>query len=152
MDHISSIPSCLWLDGLVVVSLVAGHIAATIVVETLRFLGSVPRFTGSIKHSAFTVLTGVIERLAVTLLTVWSAGAALAFSGAWVGLKMAAGWNRPGRQESYQFGSDVSEPEQWMRAARGAISSLLGSLVSLGFGIVGGLVVRGEVPSPLSFC
>ena len=151
MDNTSLIPPCLWFDGLVL-SLVAGGVAAWGIVETLRFLGSVPRFSGSIKLSAFTVLTGVLERLAVTLLTVWSAGAALAFAGTWTALKLAANWNRQGRLEASQFEPEVSDPEKWIRVARGSISALLGSLVSLGFGFFGGLVMRGDVPLPLSFC
>ncbi len=145
------IPSCLWLNGLFM-SLIDGGVAAFGIVETLRFLGSVPRFPRSIKLCALTALTGLLERLGVTLLTVWNPTAALAFAVAWMGLKMAANWNRPGRLEASQFEPDVPEPEKWIRVARGAMSALLGSLVSLGFGVLGGLVVKGEVHLPLSLC
>ncbi len=146
------IPSCPWVEGLLVVSLVAGGVAAGGIVWILRFLGSVPRFPWSIKLFAFTVSTGLLERLSMTLLTVWNPGAALAFAGVWIGLKMAANWKRQGRVDASHFGPDVPEHEKWVRVARGAISALLGSLVSLGFGFLGGLVVDGKVHLPLILC
>ena len=140
---------CSWIYGLVF-SIVGGAIGAGLIVWFLRWLVFVPRsllFDSSspsrIRMWAFTNLIGALERLVISLLVLSGMTEALAFSVAWIGLKMATNWNRQGRLEAFHFTDDISVEEKWRRVASGSLSALVGSVISVGFGVVGGLIIRG---------
>ena len=84
--------------------------------------------------------TGLVER-AVFFLFVASGVPGIPVSMmVWLGIKMAANWNRPGLVPS-----DDSDAEA--RRARGAIAAAVLGLLSMGFALVGGLICRGAIPA-----
>ena len=140
---------CSWIYGLSF-SIVGGAIGAGIIVWFLRWLVFVGKSSQSDSSSpsrirlwAFTNLIGGLERLIISLLVLSGMTEAFAFSAAWIGFKMAANWNRQGRLEAFNFTDDISDEEKWRRVARGSLSALVGSVISVGFGIVGGLIIKG---------
>lgn len=141
---------CSWTYGLAF-SIVGGAIGAGVIVWFLRWLVFVPKSSRSDSSSpsrirlwAFTNLIGALERFIISLLVLSSMTAAFAFSATWIGLKMATNWNRQGRIEAFNFTDDVSVEEKWRRVAGGSLSALMGSVISAGFGIVGGLIIKEE--------
>jgi len=71
-------------------------------------------------------LTGVIERLFFTVVVAFNVPGAVVAMIAWLGVKMATDWNRP----------PATPPA-------GAMSALLGGLVSMLFAVAGGLICSG---------
>ena len=81
-------------------------------------------------------LTGTVERIFFTLAAAFHVSGAVVAMIAWVGLKMATDWNRPG-------GAGGQNP------AGGAWTALLGGLVSMLFALLGGVIcggLRGTIP------
>ena len=72
-------------------------------------------------------LTGVIERLFFTVVVAFNVPGAVVAMIAWLAVKMATDWNRPGIPTT----------------AAGAMSALLGGLVSMLFAVAGGLICSG---------
>jgi hypothetical protein len=72
-------------------------------------------------------LTGVIERLFFTVVVAFNVPGAVVAMIAWLAVKMATDWNRPGTPTT----------------AAGAMSALLGGMVSMLFAVAGGLICSG---------
>jgi hypothetical protein len=79
-------------------------------------------------------LMGVVERLVFSLIVWWAGleGATITGMFAWLVLKMATNWTRPG---------DDNQRARVIRLSQGA---LLAGVVSLMFAVWGGLVARGD--------
>jgi hypothetical protein len=77
-------------------------------------------------------ITGMVERLFFTVLVAMDASGVPTAMVAWIGVKMAANWNRPGR-------GDSSEVRVW------AISALLAGLISMLFAYIGGWICSGVI-------
>ena len=87
-------------------------------------------------------LLGMLERLFFTVVIAFQVpGAAVAMM-VWLTVKMAVNWNRP---------QAPSNGEDWTRRSRRAMSALLAGLVAMGFALIGGLIVRGEIANPVLF-
>jgi hypothetical protein len=79
-------------------------------------------------------LTGLVERFVFFLLVAFDMPATPVTMMAWLGIKMAANWNR----------SDSTPPDEeaeTMRAQGATAAAVLG-LLSMGFALIGGLLFR----------
>lgn len=151
MSEIADFPLCRWVEGLFF-ALFIGTFVVALLVMALRRLGEVPNPIGfNIKARLFGFITGIFERGFFLGVAVAEPLAALAFGPAWMGLKLAANWNRAGRVEAFDWPEGTTEEVKTERLARGAFSALFGSLFSISFGIGGGLIVQGELAINL-FC
>ncbi len=87
-------------------------------------------------------LLGMLERLFFTIVIAFQVpGAAVAMM-VWLTVKMAANWNRP------QIPNDKIVST---RRSRRAMSALLAGLVAMGFALIGGLIVGGDIANPILF-
>ena len=75
-------------------------------------------------------LVGVIERLFFTIVVAFDISSSAIAMVAWISVKMLTGWNRQGAKST----------------ADGALSGLLGDVVSMLFALVGGLICAGKLP------
>lgn len=154
-----------------IIALAGGAVATFIIVEFLRWLGEVdwneeqnrPKklFKEKIqftewkfwKLQIFTILFGVLERLAIMWIAIfdityrYELKGVGSFSLAWIGFKLACNWNRPGRFAPRPINELVDEAKKaegrFTRAARGGLSALIGSLASIVFAIWGAYIYRG---------
>ncbi len=74
------------------------------------------------------VVVGMVERTVITALVAWSIPGTAAFIGAWVATKMAGGWS------SWSSGTVYARSMLFV--------GLLGSLLSVLFAVIGGIIVR----------
>jgi hypothetical protein len=119
-----------WTIGLLF-SLIVGHFVIAVSLDFLRYSVGVPKLE-AIPAS----LTGLLERLFFTIVigvrdVELTSEIPMAMV-AWLGLKLAANWNR-----------DEHELKDKSRA--GAVSAALAGLVSMLFAFVGGLLCRGSI-------
>ncbi len=89
--------------------------------------GVPPWFTGLVERAIFFLFVAAYDVPGITVSMM-----------VWLGIKMAANWNRPGLTSS-----DDSDAEA--RRARGAIAAAVLGLMSMGFALVGGLICRGAI-------
>jgi hypothetical protein len=82
--------------------------------------------------------TGFLERLVYILLLVSEVSAAAAFMGTWILAKVVTGWNL------IQQDMNATDKKEKQRANSRAFVSLLGSLISLLFGLLGAYLWRPE--------
>jgi uncharacterized membrane protein YccF (DUF307 family) len=78
------------------------------------------------------LIVGTFERLLAFILIVSGVDDALTVLGIWLGLKIAASWQ--------VIASKSTKMEREVRV--GTMTGLMGGILSLGFGVVGGLVAR----------
>ena len=78
---------------------------------------------------------GLIERTFFTLVVAFDMGGVITAMMAWVAAKMVVNWKR-----GIQYEETMSKKEHWMLER----SALLGSMVSMIFALVGGLICRGQ--------
>ena len=86
-----------------------------------------PWFVGLVERSIFFLFVAAYDVPGITVSMM-----------VWLGIKMAANWNRPGLTSS-----DDSDAEA--RRACGAIAAAVLGLMSMGFALVGGLICRGAI-------
>ena len=84
--------------------------------------------------------TGFVERAGFFLFVVFDMPGITVSMMVWLGIKMAANWNRPGLVPS-------DDSDAGARRARGAIAAAVLGLLSMGFALVGGLICRGAIPA-----
>ena len=121
------------LFGLII-SLVIGHGAIQPLHSWLHDRIGITRSKGQGVPPWF---TGLAERSVFFLLVASDMPGTTVSMMAWIGIKMAANWNRPG----------LSPPdaEAEARRARGAIAAAVLGLIGMGFALAGGLICRGAV-------
>ena len=128
-----------WLAGLIF-SLGFGHVGTVLFLKYLRSymkLGVKPG-TQSDHKEIPPWLMGTCERFIFTMAVAFGLSGTVVGMMAWLGLKMATYWNRPG------FAPDKEE-EQFKRI-RFALSAALAGLISMTFALIGGLICNGEIP------
>jgi hypothetical protein len=114
-----------WIIGLTV-ALIAGWFFTGLFVKVLRwyirFVDLAEPLCGQrgVPH----LVVGTVERLFFTLIVAFDVTAAAVAMIAWLAAKMATGWNRPSE------------------SSVGALTGLLGGLVSMLFALIGGLIIR----------
>lgn len=126
------------LFGLII-SLVIGHGVIQPLHCWLHDRIGIPK---SKKRAVPPALTGLVERAVFFLLVASNMPGTTVSMIAWIGIKMAANWNRP-----------VSTPldaEVEARRARGAIAAAVLGLLGMGFALIGGLICRGAANSCVS--
>ena len=127
-----------WIVGLSV-SLGGGWLAAEICTCGIcKYLGEKndPSYNGPQTRQVPRWLIGFIERLFFTPIVAYHiSGTAVAMI-VWITVKMATNWNRMTRTKSSN--------NPWIVPF--ALSSLLGSLVSMLFALLGGLICNGKIP------
>ncbi|MFZ2445850.1 MAG: hypothetical protein WAW37_05795 [Syntrophobacteraceae bacterium] len=133
-----------WLVGLFGVSLVAGTFFSWLVWHELRnfFDSTVKRLAWVVPPQANErvpiqpILTGILERLFFTILIAFNVSGVAGGIFTWMVVKMVSGWNRY-----------VGEKEEtWRRVL--AFNALINNLVSLFFGVIGGLIANGTINIP----
>ena len=82
---------------------------------------------------------GILERLFFTPVVAFSVGGAAISMIAWTGLKMAANWSRPGDHPAF-----LDE----LTRIHGAMSALMGGILSMLFALLAGLICAGKIPVP----
>jgi hypothetical protein len=130
-----------WLVGLLGVSLILGSLFSW-----LSWLGLRCFFDSTARRQKWTVpeqateripiqpvLIGVLERVFFTILVAFNISGVAGGLFTWILVKMLSGWNRI-------TGGD----ETWRRML--AFNALINSLVSLLFGVIGGLIANGIIP------
>src|SRR5262249_11856262 len=91
------------------------------------------------RHHAFSITIGGVERLLLTTLVIWLAGAVGPLGAAWLGVKAVVGW----------AGMDKTEHHAASHAARARFSvTLLGSAISFLWAIGCGIWARGLAGLP----
>lgn len=116
-----------WIAGLVV-ALILGAGVTGWFIGRVRAYFNIPRAPG---RDVPSWLTGLVERLFFTLIIAFDvSGAAIAMIG-WIALKLVPNW------ELYVKHGAANKPLVW--------SSLLGSLCSMFFALIGGLICRGVI-------
>ena len=127
-----------WVAGLVF-SLGFGHVAVYEFLVRLRLymnLGSKPG-QESITKAVPSWLMGVGERFFFTIAVgVNLSGAGVAMM-AWIAIKMAANWNRPGPPNE--------EEEDLLIRKRFALSAAVAGMMSMIFALLGGLICKGKI-------
>lgn len=124
-------------------SLIGGGLCAWLIVELMNWTNPRPEKIPGEKHDncikAFVSKNtmGLLERFAITAIATYNLSAAGAFILAWMGLKLAANWNRSGRGGSDDAG--------WRYLGRRTQASLTGSLVSAGFAIAGAMMICAKI-------
>ena len=121
-----------WLVGLTI-SLFGGHWVTGLFVEGLR--NHLDRLRSSTAPAAWyddeyvpAWITGLVERAFFTVAVGFNVSGAVVAMIAWTAAKMATDWNRPPAERE--------DPA-------GALTGLLGSLVSMFFALIGGVICRG---------
>ena len=117
-----------------VIALGLGHVVVKYFVEFVRRMSDVPAEPSGKRVPNW--ITGVFERMLAFLLLVFltdmkEVGVVLL---AWMTAKLASNWQRQ------PFKGDDGEADQLVRVY--SISALMGGTLSLGFGILGGLIAR----------
>jgi hypothetical protein len=79
-------------------------------------------------------LTGLIERFVFFLMVAFEMPATPVTMMAWLGIKMAASWNRSV--------STTPDEEAETKEAQGAMAAVVLGLLSMGFALIGGLLFR----------
>lgn len=134
--------------GSLLVAVSLGGWAAERTVDRLHQLAPMP-VDRDPKRKKFTRLHGQIERIWIALLAIANLGLAVAFTTAWMGLKLASNWNRPGGpgDNPPPDATELMARHARNRQARGALSALAGSLVSAGIAIAAGqlIVLMGNI-------
>ena len=128
-----------WLTGLVIISLFAGSLGTWAIWKFLHsyLARCIEKRDWDFDEESletlplYPVLVGILERLFFTILVAFNVSGVAACMGAWIVVKMAAGWSRV----------TGGGPPQRMLAFNGLISSL----TSLLFATIGGLVVSGRL-------
>ncbi len=116
-----------WSVGLAV-ALIVGALVTEVFVGSLRKTLNIPESAGRVVPGW---LTGLSERLFFTIVIAFNvSGAAIAMM-AWVALKLVPNW------QLYVAHGTANKPMAW--------SSLLGSLCSMFFALVGGLIASGRI-------
>ena len=90
-------------------------------------------------------VTGFIERSAFTALMLWSPEGAILGMGGWLGLKMAATWNR---DIALEYDDPVRTREDKLFWASHAFLSLQTGFVSMVFAAAGGALANGLMSYP----
>lgn len=117
-----------WLIGLFV-SLVVGWLVTSQFVQLVRARYKIEYISGT-SPGVPASLTGLVERLFFTVVVAFDiSGTVVAMIG-WIAAKMVANWSRQGT--TYEF-------------APGALSALLGGMVSMLFALLGGLISSGKI-------
>lgn len=121
-----------WLVGLVI-SLFAGHWVTSLFLDglrerldRLRSRNAGAAWQGDAYVPAW--ITGLVERAFFTVAVGFNVSGAVVAMIAWTAAKMATDWNR--------LQGEREDPA-------GALTGLLGSLVSMFFALIGGLICRG---------
>ncbi len=123
----------LWAVGFYF-SLVIGHVVGWALLRTLRRGESSPL---ALSPNVPGWALGLIERLVFTMAIAVNFspnGMAVGVAG-WIGLKMAVGWSEGRNLQDEKF-------RKWKHRA---FSALLGSLVSMAFAVMGGMICRLEI-------
>jgi hypothetical protein len=123
-----------WILGLTV-SLLIGHIISYLVVKHLRV--KINRWVDDegLRYTRFTSLLGILERLLYTICIVFDVKFLI---GVWLAIKMAGRW-----APRDSLWGEYSREDDLAQRARGAIAVLLiGNLLSLLFGIAGGVIIK----------
>lgn len=122
----------LWLIG-VAISLVGGGAAASTFLAVARLGLDVSSEPKTKRVPPW--LTGIIERLAFTILVAMGVQDVVTAMLAWIALKLATNWNH----------ASVSGPHSRTQG----LLALLAGLISMVFAFVGGLVITGQIRVPL---
>jgi len=86
-------------------------------------------------------LTGLIERFVFFLMVAFNMPATPVTMMAWLGIKLAANWNRSVSTPPKKAEQDaIAEAER--KRAQGAIAAAVLGLLSMGFALIGGLLFR----------
>ena len=122
----------------------AGAVAG-LVVYGLRKLAGTWKPQPCARH-LYEILVGIIERGAITLIAVYDVKGAGAFAAAWIGLKLASGWNRKQRDVTDSGGGTdkASDTETDDELRVGAQTSMVGSLISALFALAGAMIICGK--------
>ncbi|HKO42994.1 MAG TPA: hypothetical protein VJU84_06885 [Pyrinomonadaceae bacterium] len=109
-------------------SVVYGAACTELAVRALRSYSNVEVGNGQRATPAW--LIGTIERLFFTFIVAFEISATAVAMIAWLTTKMVTGWNRPGA-------ANVT--------SEGALTALLGGLISMFFALIGGLICAGKI-------
>ena len=120
-----------WIIGFSV-SVVVGLVVVWVIHDLTHKHLDVPESQGGIPPW----LLGVCERAFFTLIVAFTVSGAAISMIAWVGIKMATGWNRLG--EATGGNGDLR--------TRQSLGALFVDLWSIGFALVGGLICKGDIP------
>ncbi len=122
------------LFGLII-SLAIGHGVIQLLHRWLHDRIGIPRSQGRAVPPWF---TGLAERSVFFLLVASDLPGTTVSMMAWIGIKMAANWNRPAA-------APIDAEDEALRARGGIAAAVLG-LIGMGFALAGGLICRGAVP------
>ena len=117
-----------WVIGLFVSLVIGGLLASCFVDQSRKYLD----IKKPDERGVSPWVTGIIERLFFTVAIAFNLSGATVAMIAWIGAKMATDWNRP---EEDRIGPN---------ARAGAVTGLLGGLISMLFALIGGLICGGK--------
>ncbi len=132
-----------WLVGLGF-SLGVGHVVVGQFLKRLRHYMKLEAKPGQGPETQLVPLWlfGVGERFFFTLAVAFNISGTSVAMIAWLGLKLAANWNRPGREATQE---ELGPQESVLQVVRWSLSATIAGLLSMTFALLGGLICNSTI-------